>query len=61
MTTNGSSEAISLVLMALLRAGDEVIVVRPGYHLLLDFATALGCTAKTWRLNAHNGWTADGW
>ena len=46
MTTSGSSEAISLVLSALLGPGDEVIVVQPGYHLLVDFAAALGCTIK---------------
>jgi capreomycidine synthase len=60
MTTSGSSEAISLVLTALLRPGDEVIVVRPGYHLLIDFAAALGCAIKTWWLRGgENGWAAS--
>jgi capreomycidine synthase len=59
MTTSGSSEAISLVLMALLRPEDEVIVVQPGYHLLIEFAAALGCTLKTWRLSPDDGWTAS--
>jgi aspartate/methionine/tyrosine aminotransferase len=59
MTANGSSEAISLVLTALLRPADEVIVVQPGYHLLVEFAAALGCTTKTWRLNADDGWKAS--
>lgn len=59
MTTSGSSEAISLVLMSLLRPGDEVIVVRPGYHLLIDFTTALGCAPTTWRLHADKGWAAS--
>lgn len=59
MTTSGSSEAISLVLMALLRPGDEVIIVQPGYHLLIEFAMALGCTAKTWSLRPDNGWQAS--
>jgi capreomycidine synthase len=59
MTTSGSSEAISLVLMALLRPMDEVIVVQPGYHLLVEFAAALGCTVKTWRLQADNGWAVS--
>jgi capreomycidine synthase len=56
MTTNGSSEAISLVLMALLRPGDEVIVVQPGYHLLSEFAKAMDCTIRIWWLKEADGW-----
>jgi capreomycidine synthase len=56
MTTSGSSEAIFLVLMALLRPADEVIIIRPGYHLLTEFATALDCTTRTLWLDSHNGW-----
>lgn len=56
MTTNGSSEAISLVLLSLLRAGDEVVVVQPGYHLLVEFAIGLGCTPKVWRLDRDRDW-----
>jgi capreomycidine synthase len=59
MTTIGSSEAIFLVSMTLLRPGDEVIVMQPGYHLLVEFAAALGCTTKMWHLNADDGWTAS--
>jgi capreomycidine synthase len=59
MTTNGSSEAISLVLMTLLRPSDEVIIVQPGYHLLVEFAAALGCRTKTWWLNVDDGWKAS--
>lgn len=59
MTTSGSSEAISLVLMALLRPDDEIIVMQPGYHLLVEFARALGCHAKPWVLNADDGWSAS--
>ncbi|WP_344597511.1 capreomycidine synthase [Actinomadura vinacea] len=56
MTTSGSGEAISLVLMALLRPGDEVVVVQPGYHLLVEFAAGLGCSVRPWRLTAGTGW-----
>ena len=56
MTTSGSGEAISLVLSALLRPGDEVVVVQPGYHLLTEYAVALGATVRTWRLDPANGW-----
>jgi len=59
MTTSGSSEAISLVLTALLRPGDEVVVVQPGYHLLVEFAVALDCVVKTWQLDADAGWAAS--
>jgi capreomycidine synthase len=59
MTANGSSESISLVLMALLRPGDEVVVVEPGYHLLVEFAVGLGCVPKAWRLDPANGWRPD--
>lgn len=56
MTTSGSSEAITLVLMALLRPDDEVVVVRPGYHSLIEFAIGLGATTRTWSLPADRGW-----
>lgn len=56
LTSNGSSEAISLVLAGLLSPGDEVVVVRPGYHLLIEFALSLGCTPKVWRLDPGRDW-----
>lgn len=59
MTTVGSSEAISLVLDALLRPDDEVVVVDPGYHLLIDYVVARGCTMKVWRLEEENGWRPE--
>lgn len=56
MTTNGSGEAISLVLSVLVRPGDEVVVVRPGYHLLTEFAVALGARVRDWSLDAGRAW-----
>jgi capreomycidine synthase len=56
MTASGSSEAISAVLMVLLQQGDEVIVVRPGYHLLVKFVEALGCHVKVWTLDDGADW-----
>jgi capreomycidine synthase len=56
MTANGSSESISLVLMALLQPDDEVVVVEPGYHSLVDFAVGLGCKTRTWRLDFDRDW-----
>ncbi|MFI5916515.1 capreomycidine synthase [Dactylosporangium sp. NPDC051541] len=55
ITANGSSEAISLVLSTLLGPGDEVVAVQPGYHLLVAYAEALGCTTRTWTLPAERG------
>lgn len=51
ITTNGSSEAIFLVLSSLLGAGDEVVVVEPGYHSLVHLAASLGCRTRVWRLD----------
>jgi capreomycidine synthase len=59
MTTSGSGEAISLVLSALLQAGDEVVAVEPGYHLLSEYATALGCRISTWWLDPERDWRPD--
>ncbi|MFJ6572696.1 capreomycidine synthase [Streptomyces sp. NPDC091292] len=56
MTTSGSGEALSLVMSALLTAGDEVVVVQPGYHLLVEYAVALGSTIKNWRLDPERDW-----
>ncbi|WP_034482709.1 capreomycidine synthase [Actinomadura oligospora] len=56
MTTSGSSEAITLVLDALVRPGDEVVVVRPGYHSLVEYAAALGAETRAWRLHPDRAW-----
>ncbi|GAA4263733.1 capreomycidine synthase [Dactylosporangium darangshiense] len=56
MTANGSSEAISLVLATVLSPGDEVVVVEPGYHLLVEYAVSLGCVTRPWRLAPQRGW-----
>lgn len=59
MTTNGSGEAISLVLMALLGPADDVVIMQPGYHLLTEFPTALGCVTNSWRFDFEDGWKAS--
>ncbi len=50
MATHGSSEAIHLVMNALLSPGDEVVVLEPGYQQLSAFAETIGCDLKIWRL-----------
>jgi capreomycidine synthase len=59
MTTSGSSEAISLVLSALLRPGDDVVVLDPGYHTLVDYARGLGCRLRSWRMRAADEFRPD--
>jgi aspartate/methionine/tyrosine aminotransferase len=51
MVTHGSSEAMYLVMHALLRAGDEVIVLDPAYQPLFSIADSIGCKLKRWRLS----------
>lgn len=58
MTTCGSNEALALVLGALLRPDDEVVVVEPGYHSLIHLAVAQGCRVRRWRLDAGHGFEA---
>lgn len=50
MATNGSTEAIFLVMNALLQPGDEVVVLDPCYHSLVHIAESIGCHLKRWRL-----------
>src|SRR5579872_5682295 len=51
MATHGSSEALCLVLTALLRSGDEVVVLDPCYPPLRSIAQGLGCRILEWRLD----------
>ena len=50
MITHGSSEAMFLVMSALLQPGDEVVVLTPCYQPLFSIPEALGCKIKTWEL-----------
>lgn len=59
MATHGSSEANFLVDHALLRPGDEVVVLDPCYPQLFAIAAALGCTLKHWPLRWENGFVPD--
>ena len=59
MATHGSSEANFLVDHALLRPGDEVVVLDPCYPQLFAIAGALGCTLKHWPLRWENGFVPD--
>jgi capreomycidine synthase len=59
MVTHGSSEAIFLTMSALLRPGDEVIVLDPVYQQLAGVAAALGCDLRRWRLHFDDGFRPD--
>jgi capreomycidine synthase len=59
MVTNGSSEAMYLIMHALLRAGDEVIVLEPAYQSLFSIAESIGCRLKRWRLRFDRQFIPD--
>lgn len=59
MATNGSTEANYLIMNALLRPEDEVIVLAPLYQQLYGIAEAIGCNLCTWRLRPEDGFAPD--
>jgi capreomycidine synthase len=59
MATHGSSEAQFLILNALLKPGDEVVVLDPSYQPLYSIAESIGCELRPWRLRFENGFRPD--
>lgn len=59
LVTVGASQANSMVATTLLEAGDEVVVLTPGYRQIWGIAKNLGCTVKELRLDAENNWRLD--
>ena len=59
IATHGSSEAIFLIMTALLRSGDEVVVLDPCYQQLFSIAEVIGCKLKTWPLHFSNRFVPD--
>jgi capreomycidine synthase len=59
MATNGSSEALFLLMHALLRPGDEVVVLEPAYHSPHAIARAIGCRVIGWPLRFEAGFRPD--
>ncbi len=57
--TSGVSEALDLVLTALLEAGDEVLLPSPGYPLYNAIAARLQATAVPYYLDESRGWAID--
>lgn len=56
---NGSTEAQLLVLAAVLRPDDEVVVVEPAYHTLVSVAEAIGCRITGWPLRPEEAFRPD--
>jgi capreomycidine synthase len=59
MVTHGSTEGIFLLMNALLRPGDEVVVLDPVYPGLGDVVRAMGCRLVPWTLRWENGWRPE--
>jgi capreomycidine synthase len=59
MATNGSSEAIYLIMHSLLEPGDEVVVLDPAYQQLFSLAESIGCKMKRWPLRFENSFRPD--
>jgi capreomycidine synthase len=59
MTTHGSSEAMFLVMSALLKPEDEVVVLTPCYQPLFSIPEALNCTVKQWKLRPEKQFKPD--
>lgn len=59
MVTHGSSEAIYLIMSALVRPDDEIIVLDPCYQQLASIAESLKCKLKRWRLRFDQHFKPD--
>ncbi|MEK7991599.1 MAG: capreomycidine synthase, partial [Thiotrichaceae bacterium] len=59
MVGNGSSEVIFLLMNALLKAGDEIVVVEPCYPALRQIAASIGCKVKDWHLRFEDNFEPD--
>jgi capreomycidine synthase len=59
LVAHGSTEAMFLVMNALLSPGDEVVAVSPGYQPLRSIPEAIGCRMKHWVLRPENGFHPD--
>jgi aspartate/methionine/tyrosine aminotransferase len=57
--TTGTSEANFLAMIALVNAGDEVVVVMPNYMQVHGIAQGLGARVREVWLREERGWTID--
>jgi aspartate/methionine/tyrosine aminotransferase len=56
LVTVGAAQANSMVCSTLLQAGDEAIVISPGYRQVWGLAKNLGCRVKELQLRPEDGW-----
>ena len=59
LITTGTSEAIDLVLNALVDEGDEVLVPLPTYPLYTAVIAKIGAEARYYRTDPHRDWQPD--
>ncbi|HEY3093280.1 MAG TPA: aminotransferase class I/II-fold pyridoxal phosphate-dependent enzyme [Vicinamibacterales bacterium] len=59
LITTGTSEAIDLVLNALVDEGDEVLVPLPTYPLYTAVIAKIGAKARYYRTDPHRDWQPD--
>ena len=59
VTTNGTSMANHLTMAAILEPGDEVLIERPTYGLLLEVASYLGANIVRFDRRAEGGYQVD--
>lgn len=55
----GAEEAIFLFMLAVLKAGDHVIVHAPHYQSLSEIAKGIGCNVSLWNAREENRWALD--
>ena len=59
LVTVGAAQANSMACATLLRPGDEVVVMSPGYRQVWGLAKNLGCVVKELPLHPERDWRAD--
>ena len=59
LVTAGAAEAGCLVCETLLEAGDEVVVVSPGYRQVWGLALSRGCAVRELQTRAADDWRPD--
>ncbi|HXT15413.1 MAG TPA: aminotransferase class I/II-fold pyridoxal phosphate-dependent enzyme, partial [Gemmatimonadaceae bacterium] len=56
LVTVGAAQANGMVAAALLRPGDEVVVISPGYRQIWGLALNTGCTVRELELRPEQDW-----
>ena len=59
LVTVGAAQANSMVASTLLRPGDEVVVVSPGYRQIWGLAHNTGCVVRELQLRPNHDWRPD--